>query len=241
MTSLAKRGYVVAAIEYRLRAEAPFPAAEQDTKSAIMWLRLNAATYNLDKGRVAVWGGSAGGQISALTAVTCAVAELEPPPLTGREGMKAPDPIAGQSSCVQAAVAWFGVYDFTTLREQAIPGGATNFDAPTSAASRFLGCAIPQCPPEQVRLAGAVNFATANAPPILLIHGLADVEIPYRQSVELRDELAAAGGHAQLLLLKNVGHGFIGADPELTKRDTTEALQATFDFFDRTIGPRSRQ
>jgi acetyl esterase/lipase len=229
----------VASIDYRLRAEAPFPAAEHDAKAAIMWLRLNATTYGLDKDKVAIWGGSSGGQITGLTAMSCGVAALDPPHLTGRAGMEVPDPLVGQSNCVQAAVAWFGVYDFKTLREQAIPGGATNFDETTSAASRFLGCAIQQCPAEQVRLAGAVNFANAKAPPILLIHGRVDVEIPYKQSVELHDRLRAAGSHPQLLLLENVGHGFVGADPELTRQDTATALQATFDFFARTIGSRS--
>jgi acetyl esterase/lipase len=79
LASLAAKGYVVASLNYRLSGEAKFPAAEIDVKTAIRWLRTNAGKYGIDKTLIAVWGGSAGGHLAALTATTCGVAALEPP------------------------------------------------------------------------------------------------------------------------------------------------------------------
>jgi acetyl esterase/lipase len=92
LASLAARGYVVSSLSYRLLGEAPFPAAIQDVKAAIKFLRANAGKYGIDKSRVLVWGGSAGGHLTALAATTCGVAALEPV-VTGT--------LAAESDCVQ--------------------------------------------------------------------------------------------------------------------------------------------
>src|SRR6185369_12270345 len=79
LASIAARGYVVASVEYRLSGEAAFPAAVQDVKAAIRWLRMHATEFGIDKARAVVWGGSAGGQLAALVGASCGVAALEPP------------------------------------------------------------------------------------------------------------------------------------------------------------------
>ena len=84
LASLAARGYVVASVDYRLSGEAHFPAALQDVKSAISWLRGHGDEFNLDQTRVAIWGASAGGQLASLAGVSCGVAALEPPSATQR-------------------------------------------------------------------------------------------------------------------------------------------------------------
>ena len=94
LAALAARGYVVSSMNYRFSREAPFPAAIQDVKMAIRYLRAHAGEYGIDKQRVLVWGGSSGGQLAALAATTCHVAALEPP--------DAP----AESDCVQAALLW---------------------------------------------------------------------------------------------------------------------------------------
>src|SRR5205823_4090791 len=119
-SSLAARGYVVASVEYRLSSEARFPAAVQDLKAAIRWLRSQASTYGIDRNRGLVWGASAGGQLAALAATSCGVAALEPPvaaPPTaeprGAAGSRtAATPMPTESDCVQGAVTWYGIFDF---------------------------------------------------------------------------------------------------------------------------------
>jgi hypothetical protein len=66
LADLAAQGYVVASVNYRLSGEARFPAALQDVKSAIRWLRARGNEYNIDTTRVAVWGFSGGAHLAAL-------------------------------------------------------------------------------------------------------------------------------------------------------------------------------
>lgn len=100
---LAERGYVTATISYRLSPEAPYPAAVVDAKAAVRWVRAHAADYGIDPGRIAIAGGSAGGQIAALTGVTNGDARFDP---DGGPGAVASD--------VQAIVNIDGLSDFTS-------------------------------------------------------------------------------------------------------------------------------
>jgi acetyl esterase/lipase len=67
---LAARGYVAATLTYRFLNEGPWPASIEDTKCAVRWLRHHAAELGADPDRIVICGGSAGGQLSALTALT---------------------------------------------------------------------------------------------------------------------------------------------------------------------------
>ena len=242
MAALARRGYIVASIEHRLREESGFPAATQDAKSAIMWLRKNAASYDIDVNRFAIWGGSSGGNISGNVAVSCGVKALDPvfSAYTPKGATPPPDPLAGYSNCVQAAVAWCGVFDFNPLKAQVIPGGDSNFDEPTSAASRYLGCAIQSCPADRLKAANSVALVDAGDPPMLLIHGTGDTNIPYGQSVEMDKALKEAGVSSMLLLIPNSLHGFRAKNDDASAADMRKALEATFAFFEETIGQGGR-
>jgi acetyl esterase/lipase len=120
LAALAARGYVVAAVSYRLDGEAHFPAAIQDVKAAIKFLRLNAGRYGIDPKRAAIWGPSAGGQLAALAAVSCGVAAFEPQSnaVAGKAFSTRPE----VSDCVQGGVSWFGVHNFVTVP---VPPGNT--------------------------------------------------------------------------------------------------------------------
>jgi acetyl esterase/lipase len=91
---LAAHGYVTASIDYRLAGEAPWPAALEDSKCAVRWMRANADSIGLDADRLAVAGGSAGGHLAAMVAST-------PGRFEGYGGQ--PD----VSSAVSTAVLWY--------------------------------------------------------------------------------------------------------------------------------------
>jgi acetyl esterase/lipase len=74
---LAKKGYVAVSAEYRLSLEAAYPAAVQDLKGAIKWMRANAKKYGIDTTRIAALGCSAGGQLAALLGTTNGIEHLE--------------------------------------------------------------------------------------------------------------------------------------------------------------------
>ncbi|CAN7187830.1 alpha/beta hydrolase fold domain-containing protein [Massilia sp. LjRoot122] len=67
---LAARGYAAATVSYRLSGQALYPAAIHDVKEALRWLRQHAGSFGLDPARVAIAGGSAGGQIASLVGMT---------------------------------------------------------------------------------------------------------------------------------------------------------------------------
>jgi acetyl esterase/lipase len=242
LASLAARGYVVASVEYRLSGEARFPAAEQDIKAAIRWLRTHAATYGIDKSRGLIWGASAGGHLAALTATSCGVAALEPiapaAPIAEPPRVLPASAPAGpvESDCVQAAVTWYGIFDFSTLASQRDPDSTAFQDRDDSADARFLGCRISACAPGVIAAASPITYVDHDNPPMLLIHGLMDKTVPVKQSQQMYEKLHAAGVPVQLFLVPDVDHSFIGKTPADTEKASRAALTKVFEFIDSTLG-----
>jgi acetyl esterase/lipase len=233
LASLAAKGYVVASVSYRLSGEAPSPAAEQDIKSAVRWLRGNAAGYGIDKQHIGIWGGSAGGQLAALAGTSCGVAALDPPATTPAT-MPATTPAANgpvESDCVQAVVTWYGVFNFEPL--------AKNANVPPPVA-RYLGCTAAGCTDDKIALASAIRYVDRSDPPFLLIHGSVDKTVAPGQSQEFYAALQSQGVKSELLILPDVGHSFVGATAESTRSASLQALQKTFDFFAATLGKASQ-
>jgi acetyl esterase/lipase len=246
LASLAAKGYVVASVEYRLSGEAPFPAAIQDIKAAIRWLRAHASQYGIDRQRAVVWGGSAGGQLAALAATSCGAAALRPvtpagaapPPAPG--GHAVPRPEDSESDCVQGLITWYGIFDFATIAAQSGPDGPQRLGSAETAPSRYLGCALSSCTPAILAAASAASYANSTDPPALLIHGAADHTVPVQQSRDFYALLRSKGVPVELVEIPGVDHSFIGSTPEATRAASLLALQKSFEFIDRTVGPGSR-
>ena len=219
---IASRGYVVASVEYRFSGEAPFPAAIQDVKAAIRWLRAHAAEYGIDPGRVVVWGGSAGGHLAALAGVSCGVASLEP--TTEKNAQIAPAGTNGD--CVQGVVSWYGVFDFDTAR----PGSANR------TVRQFLGCGDHACTGAQLAAASPATYVKSGEPPMLLIVGSADTVVGPQQSRDFDALLRSKGDPVQLLVIPGVNHSFVGPTAARTRAASLEALQRTFEFIESTVG-----
>lgn len=226
LASVAARGFVVASIDYRRADEATFPAQIMDVKDAIRWLRSKAGVYGIDRAHVAVWGAEAGGQLAALAAVSCGAAgfdrQTSGAPINSAIGRTATAPSpADESACVQAGVTWSGASDFLRLQDMV-------------AANTYLGCSGPVCDPQR-RLASPVTYVDGSAPPLLIVHGMADTFIPVSQASRLNAVVQDAGGSAELVLLPDVGQGFIGTDEERTRDASQLAWQRTVDFIARIL------
>jgi acetyl esterase/lipase len=244
LASLAAKGYVVASLDYRLLGDEIAPAAIQDTKAAIKFLRANAAKYNVDKNRGLTWGPSAGGQLAALAATSCGVTALTPPARAprgagaGRRGAQGPGRAAtvetaaaaptgmdAESDCVQAGIGWYGIYDFRTMNGG---GGA------------YLGCAAgTPCDPEKLKAESPTAYVSEKTPPMLIVHGEKDTTVPVAQAREFHAALKAKGVKAELMLLPDVGHSFIGDTPEATRAASLKALERTFQFIDATLSGKT--
>ena len=92
---LVRRGFVLVSINYRLSGTAKYPAAIEDCRTALRWVRENGRKHQIDAERIGVLGSSAGGHLSLLLALS-----------------------AGKGERVQAVCSWFGPADFTTGYEK---------------------------------------------------------------------------------------------------------------------------
>ncbi|MFM2409175.1 MAG: hypothetical protein RL481_3, partial [Pseudomonadota bacterium] len=224
LASIAARGFVVAAIEYRMVGEALWPAQGQDVNSAVRFLRKNAAQFGAAADRIAVWGVSCGGHLAGIAATTAAIVELA-----------SQDPaLAEIDGAVQAAVSWFGGFNMETLTEQceAQPGCHLRNDR-RSPEWTLLGGLPEEVGVERLRSASPAYYASADSAPMLIIAGDNDILIPAAQSVEMAEVLNAAGGKVQLEILPGVGHDFAGATYEETLAANQKAMGITLEYFDR--------
>lgn len=199
-----KRGYAVASINYRLSSEAKFPAAIQDVKAAIRYLRANAAEYHLDANKFATWGGSAGGNLSALAATSGGVAALQDDALGN----------AGVSDQVQVAVDWFGPIYFSTMDAEFAALGQTPAMGATNSASspetKYLGSTVGSADAEPLVVkASPLTYISSEDPPMFVQHGTADRNIPITQSRNFADSLAKVLGAEKVSynVLEGAGHG----------------------------------
>ena len=132
----------------------------------------------------------------------------------------------------QGFVGWFGPYDLDAhVREGT---GDTSVRA-------LLRCGTDACTPAALAEASPVGFVDDKDPPVLLIHGKEDRQVLPAQSKVFAERLRTAGVPVDLLLIADVGHGFIGVTPAATRDASRQALSATFDFFDRLFAAPDAQ
>ena len=190
---LLDHGFAIASVDYRLSTQAQFPAQIHDLKAAIRFLRAKAEALRINADRIAIVGSSAGGHLAALTGVTNDNAELE-----GKVGDH-PD----QSSRVDAIVSFYGASNL-----QSILGQSTEFGLGVRApALKLLLGDLPDQVPALARLASPVAHLDAADPPLLLIHGDADPQMPLAQSEELQKACEVARVSSRLITLTNAKHG----------------------------------
>lgn len=155
MYHLAARGWVCVAANYRLSPRATFPDHLIDVKRALAWIKRHGAEYGADPDLIVVTGGSAGGHLAALVALTANDPEYQP-------GFESVD------TTVQACVPFYGVYDF--LDRHGVRGKASM--AP------FLSRLVMKSSPDEAReaweKASPIARVHADAPPFFVIHGTHD-------------------------------------------------------------------
>jgi len=187
--TLAKAGYVCASINYQLaKKESKFtdnlkqvwPRNLQDCKTAVRFLRKHANQYQIDTDHIGAIGGSAGGHLVAMLAVTGDDPEFEPQ-----------EPYTGFSSRIQAVVPMYGVHDLLALAQ-----------------SRDQLSSFSDGEKELCRQASAVNHLTKDDPPFLILHGTKDTLVPVEQSELLMAALQQGNVPAEILIIEGAPHSF---------------------------------
>ena len=211
--ALLRNGIAIAPINYRLAPSqceggdsngVPFPAQIQDCYAAIRFLRANAVKYNLDPGKIAVMGHSAGGHLAALVGLASDVKEFN------NEGWN-----LEIDHRVKAALSLAGPTDLRILDSQAkfslqtlnqpnweYRGSTTDFD---SVVGMLLGGPLRDNI-EKAVAASPVSYVSSDDPPVLLMNGFRDAIVPPHQAELLHCKLRAAGVESELHLVPGAGH-----------------------------------
>jgi acetyl esterase/lipase len=213
---LAQQGYAAVTISYRLSAEALYPAAIHDARAAVRWVRAHAGQYHLDPQRIALAGGSAGGQIASLAGVTGHLDRFDPGAATS--------PV---SSGVQAIVNIDGASDFT------MPEAHANDDdpkkSPSPAAMWFGGRYAEKA--GLWREASPIQYVRAGMPPILFI-GSAQPRFQVGRDAMMA-RMSEVGAASRVVLLPDTPHSYWLFDPWLQP-----TVDATVAFLNERMPPR---
>ena len=181
---MLQAGFAVAAVDYRLAREAPFPGMLLDLLAAIRWLRAHSAMLNLDPDRVAVWGESAGAHIALMLGLCT---KLEGVPRTG-EFLEA-------SESLQAVVDWYGPAQFDA--------SARKVGHPIEVMLRSSDWSLEDISP--------ATYVRSDLPPLFIAHGAEDQTVPVEQSRLLFGKLRAVGATVDYLEVPGAGHVWVGA------------------------------
>jgi pectinesterase len=207
MERLATHGFVTGIVAYRLSTEAKYPAAINDCKAAVRYLRAHAQELKIDPDRIGAMGGSAGGHLTGLLAMTNGLPEFE-----------GDGPNREQSSAVQAAIVMAGSQDLV----------AANKDKSNPGTVAFLG-ATYQEKPDIYAQASPLTHVRAGVPPTIFIEGEKDTLKIGR--AEMQEKLRALGIETELHTLKDAPHPFWMSQPWC---DETVAIAAA--FFKKHLG-----
>lgn len=193
--AVAQGWLAVVSVEYRFTDVAVHPAQTNDCLRAIQFVRSRAKEWNVDPARIGVTGGSAGGHLSMFVATHDDLADPD-----------SDDPVAKQSSRVQCAVPFAGPSDWSLL-------SVIKHDHP---AYRQLIGYEPDTPAAQMneakkRSVSPVSYVSADDPPMMIVHGDADVIVPFAHAEAMFKSLKAVGVEAELVRIKGGRHNVSGA------------------------------
>jgi acetyl esterase/lipase len=193
-------GFAVASINYRLSGEAPFPAALQDCKAAVRFLKANAKKYKLDD-KIIAWGDSAGANLAALLGTTAKVKSLE----DKTQGN------AKKNSEVSAVVAFFPPVNLATFEEEFKANKnvlSSSVTDNTGLIEKYLGAQGAQLK-EKSKVINPVNYINNDTVPFFIMNGDKDDVVPVQQSQYLADALVKViGAHnVEYMVIHGAGHG----------------------------------
>jgi acetyl esterase/lipase len=190
-----KYGFFAVGVDYRLSQEAPFPAALQDAKCAVRWVRSQCKEQNIDPNRIAICGGSAGGHLASMILTTAGVAEYE-----GDGGND------GYGSHVNLGILFNGEYDMWDL----VKKGSL-----IQPMKQFMGAAPKENPDIYTELS-SINRIHKDTPPVLLMHGTEDLCVSHEQAIAFHEKLKSFGIHSEIEIYEGKPHAWFNNEPDRT-------------------------
>ncbi len=201
---LIKNKIAVASVNYRLATEVPYPVSGQDIKTAIRYLRANAAKYGFDPKKFAIGGDSAGAYLSLMAAITGNQKSLFDDPA---------DPNLKTSASVSAVFDLFGNANVLTMTENKIKYPCQDksdfaYGLDPKMSIWFGDVTLPENR-EKVDSANLYPFLAKNKslPSFFIFHGTADCSVSKYDSIELDSKVKALKGKSILKLSPGENHG----------------------------------
>lgn len=193
LKSLVDNGVVCVTIQYRLaKGKSNAYDAVVDAKDAARFLLKNAKEFKLSKKRYGVWGGSAGGHLSLVTAL-------------GKNGdFKGDKKLAKYKPKFKCVTSYF---PFTSCLAPELRPGSVFEDGKLFV--RLLGAPLEE-KPELAKLLSPTELLKKNSPPILLLHGDKDTVLPIINSNYMVDVAQEKNANVELLTIKDAAHSFHG-------------------------------
>jgi acetyl esterase/lipase len=189
LSRMAERGWVCVAMNYRLAPKATWPDLIVDVKAAIAWIRATIADHGGDPGFLAVTGGSAGGHLSALAALTAGDPAFQP-------GFEDAD------TTVQAAVPFYGLYDLASTEHGTRPDTIEFL-------KKYVMKSDPVADRERWEAASPLRRIHPDAPPFFVVHGTNDSFLPVEQARAFAGALRSTSGSPTVYgELPRAQHGF---------------------------------
>jgi acetyl esterase/lipase len=184
-----REGMAIANVEYRMTNQAKAPAAVEDLRCALIYIIKNAKAFNIDVNKIVVMGGSAGGHLALMTGLL-ANNHLFDTNCKGIENIK-----------VAAIIDKYGITD--------VWDWAYTDNGPSVRKSKSPGDWLgdKKNDKEFAMSVSPVSYLSKKNPPIMIIHGNADSTVPYRQSVELHQQLQKLGVKTEFITVDGGGHG----------------------------------
>lgn len=210
-TALAREGFLAASIQYRLAPKHRYPAMIDDARTAVRYLRANAAKMQIDPNRIGAAGASAGGHLALLLGFTDTSAAKD-------------QEYAGHSSKVRAVFDIFGPTDL-----------GRDYSAAFDPVFQMVLGKKRQDAAEEIRLASPVSHVGKGAAPVFILHGTKDAVVPIAQSKLLAQTLADAGVPHETAFIEGLGHEGASKDPKV-QADLTAGLARGIAFLKRNLG-----
>jgi acetyl esterase/lipase len=186
-------GYALASLDFHLSEEAPYPSMIHDIKAAIRYLRANAKKYGYRSDKIVIWGSSSGGHLAALVGTTNNDKFME-----GTLG-----DYTSTSSSIQGIIDFYGPANLLTILSQSTPHGISVREP---AMKILFGKPVDEVK-ETARQASPVFQTDPTDPPLLIVHGDQDNQVPVNQSIELMTAYKKNKLPVQIEFVSGAGHG----------------------------------
>ncbi len=231
-----REAYVLVSFDYRLAPEAKIPQIIDDVREGLNWVRQSGPSlFDADPDKLVVAGASAGGYLTMMSGFA-----VDPPPTAlvaywgfgdvgGRWTTEPNEHYRKNMAVVSEKDAWAAVGKETLTHTDKTNGrGRSSFFLFLKQNGLWAKVASgfdPDTEPEKFTPLCPIRNLSPQYPPIMMLHGTADKDVPYEQSVNMARALKELGRPHELITIENGGHSLWGGDPELIEQAFARSME----------------